>query len=418
MTPNILLLDCSYELKEKLERQGFSVSTGTIGFSNTLRQLPSQIYENEVIVYNPTNIARKTGGAFIGESDIRDVTPEYSLSHLRDHVMDRGATVLIFVNHLAEELNHGGVYDWIPFMPKIVPTKDQRIWKRRNFTGWHNPHMEMGFLDVNDVETPVRFKLKHLVKHDDSDEVLESGNPNQILEVVPLLHNQMGEALGAAFRISNGHLYVMPSFKSNDAFVVDFLNKVVPAIHGVETRRSVIDDFISPEQGEAEGNIEKMTNIRMEAEKRLETAKEELVQAKLKKVQTIREDETAVQILNYYELAQQQPDVALFFLYKVIEKLEHHYGSENEAKRRLDKGTEWNLIGRVSNASYGDVRHAPKPGEKIKQWTSEEIKGCFEAAEQVVQSYFATLFEVESAEEVAEKPANSGNASHDETDRK
>ena len=79
-------------------------------------------------------------------------------------------------------------------------------------------------------------------------------------------------------------------------------------------------------------------------------------------------------------------------MYKVIETLEHRFGNEKAAKAKLNKNTEWNLIGRTANASYGDVRHAPRPGEVIKQWTKDEIAECFAAAERIIAAYFSTLF--------------------------
>jgi hypothetical protein len=75
-----------------------------------------------------------------------------------------------------------------------------------------------------------------------------------------------------------------------------------------------------------------------------------------------------------------------------LEALEKKYGQEKEAKRKLGCNREWNLIGTVANASYADIRHAPKPGEKIKEWTQDEIDNCFKAAEKIIHAYLTTLF--------------------------
>jgi len=42
----------------------------------------------------------------------------------------------------------------------------------------------------------------------------------------------------------------------------------------------------------------------------------------------------------------------------------------------------------LANASYADVRHAPNPGEKIKEWTDEEIKSCLMRQENNFKLFF------------------------------
>jgi hypothetical protein len=61
----------------------------------------------------------------------------------------------------------------------------------------------------------------------------------------------------------------------------------------------------------------------------------------------------------------------------------------------LGCGTEWRHVKRSANQSYADIRHAPKPGDVIKQWTNEDIKKCFEDTDKVILSYFGTLFRSE-----------------------
>ncbi len=107
---------------------------------------------------------------------------------------------------------------------------------------------------------------------------------------------------------------------------------------------------------------------------------------------TIENDETAKFLVNYFKQAQQQEDVALFYLYKIIEILENKFGNETSAKARLGCNAERNFIGKVANASYADIRHAPRPGEKINEWSQEDIKKCFEGAEKIIHAYFTTLF--------------------------
>ena len=126
MRPSILLLDCSSALAQKLKRQGFDVNSGTIGFCTGTRHLPCQVYEREIIIYNPSSFARKENG-YITASDIQDVTPEYSLTPLSNHIFFRGATLLVFINRVADDLaRQNEAYSWIPFMPGIQFTKDHQ----------------------------------------------------------------------------------------------------------------------------------------------------------------------------------------------------------------------------------------------------------------------------------------------------
>ena len=124
----------------------------------------------------------------------------------------------------------------------------------------------------------------------------------------------------------------------------------------------------------------------------MEEARENFFRASQEKIKTIHIDETAVLIINYYDLALQQEDVSLFYLYKIIEVLKNKYGSESKAKAILKDNKEWNKIRKTANESYRDMRHAPKPGEKIKEWTQEDIKSCFEATLKIINSYLETLF--------------------------
>ena len=166
----------------------------------------------------------------------------------------------------------------------------------------------------------------------------------------------------------------------------------MPKMYKLETQINLLDAFLSPQETALQEKIKHIENKINELDEALKGAKEKLTTARLDKIQTIKRDETATLILNYYDLATQQEDVALFYLYKVIEALEKKYSGESKAKNTLGCNAEWNLIGKLANASYADIRHAPKPGEKIKGWSQEEIERCFKAAERIIHTYFATLF--------------------------
>ncbi len=211
-------------------------------------------------------------------------------------------------------------------------------------------------------------------------------------DIFHLFFNRNSEILGVFIKRGFGQLIILPEYQNNEEIVGIFLNRVMPKIYNLETKINLIDQFLSPEELTISNEARETEGVIQKTNETLEVAKEKLASANRNKIQVIKNDETAVLILNYYELATQQDDVALFYLYKIIEALEKKYGSEKGAKDLLKCNTEWNLIGEKANASYADIRHAPKLGEKIKEWTEEDIKVCFVATEKIINTYLSTLF--------------------------
>ncbi len=130
--PSVLLLDCSEELKSKLIRQGFDVESGEVGFSTGIRKLPKQIYEHNVIIYNPVTLTKTKSPnkrwVHIRLFEIENNTPEFQLSDIGAHVQ-RGAVVLAFVKELVADDQDAirSAYSWIPAMPTPDSTSDTKI---------------------------------------------------------------------------------------------------------------------------------------------------------------------------------------------------------------------------------------------------------------------------------------------------
>lgn len=379
MRLNILLLDCSIRFCAKLKQQGFDVDTGTIGFCTGIRSLPCQVYEKDILIYNPSSIMSGPNGRdYISEDDIQDHTPEYNLIDVYGH-FKRGATMLVFVNHVANDIKkQNEAYKWIPFMPKIDFTKDHKI---------HviSALKEGRYKFLTPIISPTHIKMPVLQK-------LHWLAPLDGQGSVPLIQNRNCEMLSTFLERGEGKLIILPECQSNEEVISTFLHRVVPKLCDLETRSNLMERFISPQEKQMQDDIEKIQQKMAELNEAVETGNEKLNSARRNKIQTIKQDETAIRIFNYYDLATQQDDVALFYLYKVIEALENKYGGEKESKTKLGCNTEWNLIGKLANVSYADIRHAPKPGEKIKEWAQEEIKECFKAAEEIIHAYLATLF--------------------------
>jgi len=207
-----------------------------------------------------------------------------------------------------------------------------------------------------------------------------------------LFYNMNREILGISLEIGDGQLIILPEYKSNEEIIATFLNRVIPKIYETQSKVNIIDLFLSLGEEKIKEEMQKLENEREILDKKFEPAKEKLATATRIKIQTIESDDTANLVLKYHDNALKQDDVALFYLYKIIEVLEKKYGGEKEAKDIIGCNTEWNLIGKVANASYADIRHAPKPGEKIKEWSSEDIKACFEGVVKIIQVYLKTLF--------------------------
>lgn len=379
MRSHILLLDCSIRFCAKLKQQGFDVDTGTIGFCTGIRSLPCQVYEKDILIYNPSSImSGPNGHGYISEDGIQNHTPEYNLTDVYGH-FKRGAVMLVFVNRIADDIAaENNAYEWVPFMPAMAFTKDHKVHITTALEGDHCKFLAP-IVSLPHIKMPVLQKLSWFAPLDGQGSV-------------PLIHNRNREMLSTFLERGEGKLIILPECRSNEEVISIFLHRVVPKLYDLETRSNLMERFISPEEKQMQDGIEKIQQKMAELNEAIETGNEKLNSARRNKIQTIKQDETAIRILNYYDLATQQDDVALFYLYKVIEALENKYGGEKESKAKLGCNTEWNLIGRLANVSYADIRHAPKPAEKIKEWAQEEIEECFKATEKIVHAYLATLF--------------------------
>jgi hypothetical protein len=380
----ILLLDCSASLEQKLKSQGFDVESGTVGLCTGIRRLPSQVYEKDVFVYNPSSIATtasKDSQFVITDSEVTDATPQYSLKHLQSRI-EAGATFLVFVNKLSGVSPvQAMLYKWIPFMPSLESTNDNVV-TANSFSGY--PDSEWKLL------SPV------VTKGDVALPVLQTVQPPKAQDfprdVYWLFWNGNGDPLGVLILRGRGRLIVLPRFQSNDSVIETFLHRVVPKIYEMKARTGLDEVFTSPAERASEAELKELHDIGEKIRKREEVARVQLATAAREKSNAIHADPTAKQVMTYYTEARRQPEMALFFLYKIIESIEHKFGGEKEGIAAVGAGAEWKSVKRLANESYRDARHAPKPADVIKPWSETEIRKCFEDTEKVVMAYFATLF--------------------------
>jgi hypothetical protein len=369
------LLDCSNVLTQKLQSQGFDVESGTAGFCTGVRHLPSQIYEKDIFIYNPSYVQKSS------EKDIANISPEYNIQYLQPAI-NRGATVLIFVNRVSEKIEEqNAAYSWIPYMPLISFTKDKTV-DANGFSRY--PASDYRFfaplVGKDQLSIPVLQKLSPPKPQD------------YPCDVFHLFWNGHGDTLGVLILRGKGELIILPQFRSNDEVISTFLNRVVPKMYPSSTKVGLVDKCASPAEEKHKEEINKLQLLGRQIEEQLEKAREELAGSQRAKNNVIKADDTANQILTYYDTALKQDDVALFYLYKVIESIENKYGGEAQGIKSLGCSSEWKSVKRIANESYRDVRHAPKPGDVIKKWSDADIKTCFQATEKVVLAYFASLF--------------------------
>ena len=380
MNVSILLLDCSKELEEKLKRQGFDVASACVGYAQFRRPLPAPVYEYEVIIYNPGTAIELTRDYhnLLHDHVLQDFDP------LLDH-LKRGAIVLIFINAFTDDLSLlNEAYSWVPNMPEIAVTRDFKPVVITPVNLLFSPQSKRDafeevtpLLQVDNLKLPVRHKI-----------VLNS----DFSEAVPLFRNRQHDVLGLSLKISGGRIIVLPEHKDNEDLIGNFLTRVLPRLRSGPIRRDIVDSFVSPMERTAKQEMQDVESERQTLDQRLEKAQEQLAFGGRSKRKTIESDETAARIISYYNTATQQEDVALFYLYKIIDAIENKFGGATAAKQRVGNDDDWRLIGKIANASYGDIRHAPKPGEIIKPWTKEEIDDCFGAAKRILKAYFTTLF--------------------------
>ena len=189
-----------------------------------------------------------------------------------------------------------------------------------------------------------------------------------------------------------GRIIALPEFRDNESVINDFLHRVLPRIYNAPTRTDIVDAFSSPKQRNINEELNELESEEKILKNRFADATIRFANAEREKKQTIASDEIARMIIAYYNQAIQDEERALFYLYKIIDALKNKFNGETAAKQKLGIDAEWKLIGKMANASYGDIRHAPKPADKLKEWTKEDIAECFSAAGKIINAYFGTLF--------------------------
>ncbi len=384
MKPGVLCLDTSPAIARAIRKFGWEVDEGTLGFCTGARRLPCQIYDKDVFVYCPSIEAGKrvaTSGEFMDE------TPHFWLGEIATH-LPRGGVLVAFLNNL--DLDAGRqreAYSWIPAIPGLSPAMDTQV---EAATAPPGPSViyKSGAPSPEDFQRLVLTVVRpeHLrlpVRH-----IIESSP----YSAHPLFVNRNNQTLGLVYHQTGGRIVLLPECTEPERVLINFFLRVLPKIYPTQPDSTLVDRFVSPEERSrlAEAATARTELDRLQGD--LESATAAANEARTRKVQRIESDEVSRQLLRYHETAKRHEEHAIFYWYKAFEFLEKALGGEKEAIRLLDCPGAWRILNETANASYNDLRHAPDPGEKIREITPEEAARCLQAAEVVFLKYFDRLF--------------------------
>ncbi len=239
MAHRVLLLDCSAEVSQQLKNENFDVALGSIGFVTGVRQLPHPIYEADVIVYNPTAVKEVEivyphslgkGKGVIKSRDIKGPDVGLFLEPLLPH-LNAGAILLVFANHLAVPLSQlQTIYDWIPSMPKLAAAYDSKLeiagLESQPFSAPYQP-----LLDESRLVKPIKLTLEFDVE--------------DLFDQEVLIQNRLRKTIACVLKFGKGQLIVLPTYKSNDEIILDFMHRVLPQLAPIPSSKAIVDCYRS-----------------------------------------------------------------------------------------------------------------------------------------------------------------------------
>ncbi len=382
LSMKILLLDCDKKLEKALLDKGYKVASGTLGFDNGKRVIPHALYEQDVIVFNPTSATFVEHREVKKENDnlyfpsIGQLTPEVRKTDM-DDFFERGGVCLIFYNDLLQNrFKEWAVYRWLinTFVPS--PTNDRDT--------------ENVMFPDDEEYTPFKsllrdFKPKLPVKR-------KLDNTDQFTYPRTLIRNKRSDVLAAFHKYKDGMVIGLPTYDNNNEVIVHFLTHVYPRLYEITPELpSILDVKKSSKQLELEAQIAEAKKSIEESEKKIEDINASLIEETQRVERVVGSDETGRVIMGYLDDILADKNEAWFPAYKITERLFKHYGGEKEANAALGMGKEITFIRRIANEGYRDTRHAPKVNEVIKPPTPEESKQGVEYSIALVKKYLESL---------------------------
>lgn len=99
-------------------------------------------------------------------------------------------------------------------------------------------------------------------------------------------------------------------------------------------------------------------------------------------------DRVASKILQSYRNAIDDPDNSLVHLYEIADALAKHFGTVEEAKRKLNIRREWKCLGKLANDEpLRQGRHRGRMLPGLRDATKAELDAALSAARNMIESY-------------------------------
>ena len=364
-----VLLDFSNEDVSYFQGQGFDVEVGKIGICDGEQLFPAQLYERDVYVYCPSVIKNLTKLHLVEK-----LTPEFSLDELFPHIR-KGGILVVFVNHLSDNLvRQFGVYSWLDDFFTFSKTNDRLI-RTANYEA--SNLLSSLLLKSTEIKIPVCYTI------------------NSRVGGATLFSNKKGDSVGVLMQHGSGCIIVLPEFNDNRAISTVFLNSVFPKLLKVEqeVEEGLLSEYKTVKQIKTEDAIDEIDDKICELQSKLAEQQTELENTKQSKSNIINSDNVALRIIKLYEEAfKEKNTLSLFDLYKILEILRLHFGSEPEFKKELGCAIDLNFLKRTMNDGKNDVRHTTGPDQTPDGIDQTLVDECFAKTKKIIFAYLDSLF--------------------------
>lgn len=383
MALKIMLLDCPDELGVKLAARDCEVHVGFTGFGPKPRAIQRQVYEMDLVIYDPRfNVGLKTGVRIPDHETGIDFTPLGLYKHIDD-----GGHWLVFVNRVGEREDlQRRSFQFQPALPPMKFTQDHELVIPSDLRDqkYMAPYLPLLYSPGKpEIKLPVSIAM-------DPDMILFPDN--SLAPMVPLLTNRREEILAGVVISDQGSLTALPTCSNNTDAALFFVDFILPNLKKTGSPGGLVDEFHTTEE---ESRINDASTLHAEFVRIAEDTHDNqqlLVEARRRKVAKIKADKTAEWILIYYRKAQEDHANAATHLYKVRDALAQHFGGETPTKQVLNCAADYKFLGKTLNDPSKDARHGVAPGEAVVPLDGTELKECFAAAKRMILAYFKTLF--------------------------
>ncbi|HUV42605.1 MAG TPA: hypothetical protein VMY36_01730 [Patescibacteria group bacterium] len=378
----ILLIDCDTKIEKALSAMGARVSVGTLGFESGERYIPVALYEQDIIVFNPSSVSfiedeiveEKEGKLYF--PSIKMTGPLVTRDDMNDF-FDKGGVFIVFYNPLVADIKKEmAIYEWLTNQIIAEPSNDRDLTKVM-FPDDDEYIPFKSLLRDFTPKIPVERKLYYI---------------DEKLYPRVLIKNIRNDKIAIFAKKSDGLIIALPTYEKNNDVIKHIVSYVYPQLYEIEPKLpKILDVKKSQLQLELEDERNKKQQIIDNTQKKIEDINSKIINETLRIEKLTTTDPTAVVILGYLNDILDDPKDSFHAAYKITEKLSEIYGGDNAAKTKLNINRGFNFIRRISNEAFRDTRHTPKQNEVIKPPTPEENKKLVENSIVIVRKYIEEL---------------------------